>query len=45
MGGVGFGIRIPLPVLQSLRIDIGWGFRNEMFNPKPSVHFAIQQKF
>ena len=45
MGGVGFGIRIPLPVLQSLRIDIGWGFRNEMFNPKPSLHFAIQQKF
>ena len=45
MGGVGFGIRLPLPVLQSLRIDIGWGFRNEMFNSKPSLHFAIQQKF
>ena len=24
MGGAGFGIRIPVPILQSLRIDIGW---------------------
>ena len=45
MGGVGLGMRLPLPVLQSLRIDIGWGFRNKIFNPKPSLHFAIQQKF
>ncbi len=45
MGGVGFGIRLPLPVLQSLRIDIGWGLRNDKFNQKPSLHFAIQQKF
>ena len=45
MGGVGFGVRLPLPVLQSLRIDIGWGFRKKIFNPKPSLHFAIQQKF
>ena len=45
MGGVGFGIRIPVPVLQSLRIDIGWGYRNEDFNKKPAFHLAIEQKF
>tara|TARA_B100000927_G_scaffold288473_1_gene283132 strand:- start:189 stop:1481 length:1293 start_codon:yes stop_codon:yes gene_type:complete len=45
MGGAGFGIRIPIPVLQSLRIDIGWGYRNKEFNKKPAFHLAIQQKF
>ena len=45
MGGLGLGMRLPLPVLQSLRIDIGWGFRKKIFNPKPSLHFAVQQKF
>ena len=45
MGGVGLGMRLPLPVLESLRIDLGWGFRNKILNPKPSLHFAIQQKF
>ncbi len=45
MGGVGFGIRIPVPVLQSLRVDVGWGYRYKRFNKKPVLHFAIQQKF
>tara|TARA_Y100000022_G_C13247693_1_gene375641 strand:- start:796 stop:2097 length:1302 start_codon:yes stop_codon:yes gene_type:complete len=45
MGGVGFGMRIPIPVLQSLRIDIGWGYRNDKLNKKPAFHIAIQQKF
>ena len=45
MGGAGFGMRIPVPVLQSLRIDIGWGYRNEDFNKKPAFHLAIEQKF
>tara|TARA_B100001564_G_scaffold159368_1_gene133970 strand:+ start:7982 stop:9277 length:1296 start_codon:yes stop_codon:yes gene_type:complete len=45
MGGVGFGMRIPLPVLQSLRIDVGWGYRDKRFNKEPALHFAIQQKF
>ena len=45
MGGAGFGVRIPIPVLQSLRIDVGWGFNNEKFNKKHAIHFTVQQKF
>ena len=45
MGGAGFGIRIPVPILQSLRIDIGWGYRHAKFIEKPVFHLAIQQKF
>jgi outer membrane protein assembly factor BamA len=45
IGGTGLGIRIPIPVIQSLRIDIGWGFVNGEFNENCTFHFAIQQKF
>ena len=45
IGGAGFGIRIPIPMLESIRIDLGWGFKNKKFNNYPVWHFAIQQKF
>ena len=45
MGGAGFGIRIPIPILESIRIDLGWGIRNKKFNNSPVLHFGIQQKF
>ena len=45
LGGVGVGIRIPIPILESIRIDLGWGFRSTKFNKNPVLHFAIQQKF
>ena len=44
-GGTGFGIRLPIPILQSVRIDLGWGFKNKEFNKKFNLHFAVQQKF
>jgi hypothetical protein len=29
MGGAGIGIRIPIPLLESLRVDLGWGLREK----------------
>jgi len=45
IGGVGVGIRIPIPILESIRIDLGWGLRNNYFRKNPVLHFAIKQKF
>ena len=45
IGGIGFGIRIPIPILESIRIDLGWGLKNKNFRNKPVLHFAIKQKF
>ena len=45
IGGAGIGVRIPIPMLESIRIDLGWGFKNKKFNYNPVWHFAIQQKF
>ena len=45
MGGAGVGIRIPIPMLESIRIDLGWGLRERKFIKKPVIHIAIQQKF
>jgi len=45
MGGAGLGIRVPIPMLESIRIDLGWGIRNKKFNNSPVFHFGIQQKF
>ena len=45
IGGAGIGVRIPVPILQSVRIDIGWGIKNKIFNKNYAVHLAIQQKF
>ena len=45
IGGIGLGVRIPIPILQSLRIDVGWGIKNNKLINKNSFHFAVQQKF
>ena len=45
LGGVGLGIRLPIAILQSIRIDLGWGFKNKEFNKNFTLHFAVQQKF
>ena len=45
IGGVGLGIRIPIPILQSLRIDVGWGIKDNKLINEHSFHFAVQQKF
>jgi hypothetical protein len=31
IGGAGIGIRIPIPMLESIRIDIGWGLKDKTF--------------
>jgi len=43
--GTGIGIRIPIPLIESIRIDLAWGLYNGEFQKKPVLHFALQQKF
>ena len=38
------GIRIPFPIVGVLRIDYGWGYRNDAWN-SGTVHWGIGQKF
>ena len=45
MSGAGLGIRIPIPVLESIRIDCAWGLRDGKLNKRPVIHFAFKQKF
>ena len=45
IGSVGLGVRIPIPILQSLRIDVGWGIKDNKLINEHSFHFAVQQKF
>ena len=44
MYGGGIGIRIPFPVVNLLRIDYGWGYRNGEWN-KGSLHWGVLHKF
>ena len=44
MAGTGFGIRIPIPMVDAIRIDLGWGYRGGEWN-SPTLHWGIQQKF
>ncbi len=44
MAGTGFGIRIPIPMVDAIRIDLGWGYRDGEWN-SPTLHWGIQQKF
>jgi hypothetical protein len=44
MSGTGFGIRIPIPMVDAIRIDLGWGYRDGKWN-SPTLHWGIQQKF
>ena len=45
MFGLGIGFRIPFPLLECFRIDFAWGLKDNKINNKPTVHFAIKQKF
>ena len=44
MVGCGFGIRVPIPMVDAIRIDLGWGYRDGEWNA-PAIHWGIQQKF
>ena len=44
MSGTGFGIRIPMPIVNVFRLDVGWGYRDGKFN-SPSIHYGFEQKF
>ena len=42
--GIGIGIRIPWPVIKSLRLDYGWSFYHGKY-VEQSLHFAFGEKF
>jgi len=42
--GIGIGIRIPWPVIKSLRLDYGWSFYNGKYMEQ-SLHLAFGEKF
>ena len=42
--GSGFGIRIPFPIVHVLRLDYGWGGRNNKWN-SGALHLGVGQKF
>ncbi len=42
--GIGIGIRIPWPVVKSLRLDYGWSFHNGKY-VEQSLHLAFGEKF
>jgi len=44
IAGSGFGVRIPIPLFDAIRFDLGWGLHKK-FNSRPSFHFALMQKF
>ena len=44
MLGSGIGVRIPVPLFDVIRFDLGWGFTKTP-SLKPSFHFALMQKF
>ena len=44
MAGIGFGFRIPAPMIGIIRLDYGWGYRDGQFTGR-MLHLAIGQKF
>lgn len=42
--GFGTGIRVPFPLIGSIRLDYGWGYRDGKWNTG-AIHWAIGQKF
>jgi outer membrane protein assembly factor BamA len=42
--GIGVGIRIPWPIIKSLRLDYGWSFYKGKYMEQ-SLHFAFGEKF
>jgi len=45
LSGSGLGIRVPIPLIESIRVDLAWGLHNGEFKRKPVLHLALQQKF
>ena len=44
MAGMGFGFRIPVPMVGTIGLDYGWGYRDDQFADQ-TLHLAIGQKF
>ena len=44
MAGIGFGFRIPAPMIGTIGLDYGWGYRDCEFNDQV-LHLVIGQKF
>ena len=44
MLGTGIGLRIPIPMVDVLRIDYGWGYKDGDWN-SGSIHWSVEQKF
>ena len=44
MAGIGFGFRIPAPMIGTIGLDYGWGYRDGQFVDQ-ELHLAIGQKF
>tara|TARA_A100001015_G_C14612600_1_gene564784 strand:- start:121 stop:537 length:417 start_codon:yes stop_codon:yes gene_type:complete len=44
MSGAGLGIRVPVPIFEAIRLDLGWGYRKGSWG-KPGLHFWFGQKF
>ncbi len=44
MAGAGLGIRVPIPIFEVIRLDLGWGYRKGSWG-KPGLHFWFGQKF
>ena len=44
MAGIGFGVRIPFPLIGAVRLDLGWGFRKGKWK-RAAIHWGISQKF
>ncbi|MBH09148.1 MAG: hypothetical protein CMG74_02145 [Candidatus Marinimicrobia bacterium] len=44
MTGTGFGIRIPFPMIDVIRLDLSWGFMKGKWN-SPVFHWGVTQKF
>jgi outer membrane protein assembly factor BamA len=44
MAGIGFGFRIPVPMIGTIGLDYGWGYRDGQFIDQV-MHLVIGQKF
>ena len=44
MAGMGFGFRIPAPMIGMIGLDYGWGYRDGQFTGQ-TLHLTIGQKF
>ena len=44
IAGSGIGLRIPIPLFDAIRFDLGWALHKRI-DPRPIFHFALMQKF